>query len=221
MAHLLERYGADGVVARLHESVADGTRGRAAACLGALCHCNAARDALVAYRAGAIEAILGVLETWPKEAELAELALSALVHATGMGNFGGAPKLFDAALATLERHKTRLRVVQQSLRALHYVSLTLSVPPQAPRLAEGLARVMCQWRRDDIIQWYGAHLWIAILAVEPKDIAIAHGELATRTVHETAVQVAAGVTYHCVSVGGRPWHGLVLNGLFPRLRSQD
>lgn len=218
-AALLQDRGEAAVVSLLKGAVAFEHRGVAGTCLEALMHCNTASQAINAWHAGSTGAIVSAMQTWPDDQVIQAVALGAIVHATGMGACGDAAELIATALGCMERHRDRLLLCQSGLRVIHYASLTIDTLPEPVRVATILSAAMTKYRRDDTVQYYGAHLWIALLSVDPADLARQCGKTGVEEINEKAVAVAAGATYSCVSIDAAPWHSFVLQGLFPRLRS--
>jgi len=210
---LLAQHGPAAIVAQLRQGVQHSLRHYTEQRLRALAHCTTHAESLAAFQASAGDVIADAMKVWPRDQTLLGIALVAAYHTA---RHGVAPALLDAVLSCLEKHSENQLLCQAGIRMLHCYTDSLE---QAPRVATVLASVMCKYRQDDPIQWYGAWVWVGVLGLEPTDVAKAHGESAVFTINECAVKVAAGVTYHALQIHGRPWHVHVLTGMFPRLRS--
>ena len=211
---LLAQHGPAAIVAQLRQGVQHSLRHYTEQRLRALAYCTTHADGLAAFQAGAGDVIASVMRLWPRDQTLLGIALVAAYHSA---QHGVAPALLDAVLSCLEKHTGHQLLCQAGVRMLHCYPNSLE---QAPRVATVLESVMCKYRQDDPIQWYGACAWAGLLGLEPTDIAREHGASAVFTINECAIKVVAGVTYHALQIHGRPWHMYVLASLFPRLRSQ-
>ena len=210
----LSEDGVRNVVALLERSVTHELRHHAMLCLTSLVHCSTPELGTAAWEAGAIDVIATALQQWPEDTSLLGLALCAAVHVM----IGPVPSMVEAAVECMDRHLGDVRLCQAGLRVMRHHAIHAPLP-QLPRVATTLTSVMCKYRSDDTIQYYGAHTWIAILAMEPHELARDHGTLARFAIHECVIKVAAGTTHHSVLVNGQPWHAFVLSHLFPKLRS--
>ena len=212
---LLAHHGPAVIVAQLRQGVQHSLRNHTEQRLRALAECTTHADGLTTFQAGAANVIADTMRMWPQDQTLMGIALVAAYHSA---RYGVAPQLLDAVLSCLEKHSGNRLLCQAGLRMLHCYPDTLD---QAPRVATVLASVMCKYRRDDPIQWYGAWAWVGVLGVEPTDVAREHGKSTVFTINECAIKVLAGVTYHALQIHGRPWHVYLLDSLFPRLHSRD
>ena len=199
-------------MAQLRQGVQHSLRHYTEQRLRALACCTTHADGLAAFQASAADVIADAMKVWPYDQTLQSIALVAAYHTA---RHGVAPALLDAVLSCLEKHSENRLLCQAGIRMLQCHPDSLE---QAPRVATVLASVMCKYRQDDPIQWYGAWAWASLLGLEPTNVA---GALAVFTINECAIKVAAGVTYHTLQIHGQPWHLHVLTGLFPRLRSQE
>ena len=124
------------------------------------------------------------------------------VAVIGASGYGG--------LQTLRLLQDHARIAERSAHALVH----------APRVIEAAEHAMRAFPADETVQHYGALVVVGLSALQPADVAKAHGAHGVAAIAEASVRLALSTPRPAtVRVGGADWQEAVL-ALHPRLRSR-
>lgn len=202
---------ASAITSRLQQAVAASDRPTTMQCLRAYVY-----DRTLTWddRAAAVDAILHILEVFPRDAAAVGGSFCAMAHVTTEdASFSVA-----AILHAIKHHEKNAMVVAAAARLLSNHVHTSRVLETLPPLAEAAAEWIQLHPTDHNIAYWAAHILIKAAGQEPDDVKTEHGSIGVEGVDVAVVKGAVATQRIEVYVNGTAWNAHVLANLYPRLR---